>query len=197
MRPRQAELDLISETPRRPLRRAPGRDQHDHADDENLTPEDLGCGQSVAPDGAFRHQRNDLLLSTQGDLSADRRLGGSGVRILTWESVGDGSIALRGEAMRRAGRRCWFFAEHALKLSTMSSLNAVSLTDHSGVVAARPRADMDGVLTLLQTSKGDKKRQERWLTVVEPLGRHQCDRYVLVEVYRLVVCGLLIYVDDD
>jgi hypothetical protein len=56
------------------------------------------------------------------------------------------------------------FAEHALKLSTMSSLNAASLTDHSGVVAARPRADTDAVLTLKQTSKGDKKRQERWLT---------------------------------
>src|SRR5260221_2009738 len=83
MRPRQAELDLISETPRRPLRRAPGRHQHDHADDENLTPEDLGCGQGVAPDGAFRGQRNDLLLSTQGDLSADRRIGGSGARIIT------------------------------------------------------------------------------------------------------------------
>src|SRR5258708_27977621 len=83
------------------------------------------------------------------------------------------------------------FAEHALKLSTMAPLNAASMTDHSGVVA-RPRADMDGVLTLLQTSKGDKKRQERWLTVVEPLGRHECDRYVLVEVDRIVVRRLLI-----
>ena len=43
------------------------------------------------------------------------------------------------------------FAEHALKLSTMSSRNAASMTDHSGVVAARPRADTDAVLTLKQS----------------------------------------------
>src|SRR5258708_39699806 len=119
MRPRQAELDLISETPRRPLRRAPGRDQHDHDDDENLTPEDLGCGQGVAPDGAFRHQRNDLLLSTQGDLSADRRIGGRGGGIMGWGVEGGGRIALWGGAKRKGGPRMLVFFGERFELVTM------------------------------------------------------------------------------
>ena len=45
LEPGVSELRLKAEPPRRPLRRAPGRGEHDREDDEDLAPEDLGRGQ--------------------------------------------------------------------------------------------------------------------------------------------------------
>ena len=46
--PWRAELRLKPEPPRRPLRRAPGRGQHDREDGEDLAPENLGRGHGAS-----------------------------------------------------------------------------------------------------------------------------------------------------
>jgi len=78
LEPRLTKLGLKAELPRRPLRRGPDRDEHDERDDDDLAPENLGCGQVRLP----RKQvpsRSGMRAVRQGVWATNRGIGGVSV----------------------------------------------------------------------------------------------------------------------
>ena len=72
--PGRPELRLEAEPPCGPLRRRPHGREHDREDDEDLTPEDLGCGQGLPPSMIWGQIEMSLIAIGQAAESASSQL---------------------------------------------------------------------------------------------------------------------------